>query len=307
MCFTRLRPILRCRRFPSATALGASLAIAWLLTPNVAWAQATGEHESETIEVHPFVEPYRPEQSPELAGVRTKIVQRTNEFRHRHNRGRVDVSPELSRAADRFAQFMARTDRYGHEADGRHPQDRAESQGYANCILAENIAYDFNARGFSTAQLVDTLMDGWESSPPHRRNLLDPDVDQIGVGVAESKHTGVFYAVQMFGRPRSERIEFSIANKADHLARYRLGDKEFRLPPQYTRTHELCRPTELRFERDDEFKPTQAVEQHVFQPNNGTQYTIQSAGDNRYTVDEIRKVRRRTSRLIKQRLPEMGF
>src|SRR5262245_54932728 len=38
--------------------------------------------------------------------------------------------PRLASAARRYAEFMATTDRYGHEADGRQPVQRAQGQGY---------------------------------------------------------------------------------------------------------------------------------------------------------------------------------
>ncbi len=256
------------------------------LCTGVCWAQTASEHEAETIKVQPLVEHYRPERSPRIHEASRGIVQATNRFRQQHDRGELSISPELSAAARRFAQYMARTDRYGHEADGNRPRDRAEQQGYEYCIIAENIAYDFNSRGFSTDQLVETLVDGWRHSPPHRRNMLDSDVVETGVGVAQSDETGVFYAVQMFGRPRSKRIEFSITNESNDAINYVLADQHFTLPPRYSRTHERCRPGTLEFRSGDESRPTQAVGKRTFHPRNGEQFLVEAAGQGRFTVSE---------------------
>ena len=92
---------------------------------------------------------------------------------------------------------MAATDMYGHEADGRQPWDRVRTQGYDYCEVAENIAYAWRTNGFSPEQLVNEFVQGWEHSPEHRKNMLNPDLTEIGVAVARSPDTGLYYAVQI--------------------------------------------------------------------------------------------------------------
>ena len=58
--------------------------------------------------------------------------------------------------------------------------------------------------GFRPDELAQRLFDGWVQSPPHRRNLLDGDMTDVGTAVAQSRRSGRYYAVQLFGRPRSE-------------------------------------------------------------------------------------------------------
>ena len=41
-----------------------------------------------------------------------------------------------------------------------------------------------NSSGFTPKELADGFLEGWKQSPGHRKNMLDPDVTQIGVGVA---------------------------------------------------------------------------------------------------------------------------
>ncbi len=183
--------------------------------------------------------------SPDLNRAAEQIVAGTNAFRKKHGRGELHVNAELTKAAQSFADFMARTDKYSHTADGQEPWQRAAKAGYAYCIVDENIAYVFSSEGFSAQQLAQGLLTAWKNSPEHRKNLLDPDIDDIGVGVAHSASTGRYYAVQDFGRPKAKAITFQVTNRSDATVRYTVDGKEFTLEPRYTRTHESCRPSVL--------------------------------------------------------------
>src|SRR5690242_18909417 len=90
--------------------------------------------------------------------------------------------------------------------------------------------------------------------------MLDPDVTETGVAVARSEKTGYYFAVQMFGRPKAQAIKFQVANRTGAEVKYKVGDKEFTLPAQYTRTHELCRPAEVTFEKTGEKAETVKAE-----------------------------------------------
>ena len=72
--------------------------------------------------------------------------------------------------------------------------------------------------------------------------MLDPNVADTAVAIAHSADSGHFYAVQLFGRPKSQTIEFSIANRAGVAVEYSVSGQTFALPPGATRTHRSCRP-----------------------------------------------------------------
>ncbi|MEQ9380183.1 MAG: CAP domain-containing protein [Pirellulales bacterium] len=210
---------------------------------------------------------FEPANRPDLSQVEAEIVERTNAFRGEHDRGPVTRDEALDQTAQDFAAYMAETDRYGHTADGRQAGERARAHDYPLCLIAENIAYFFHTTGFKTNQLARKAVTGWEESPPHRKNILRPHVTEIGVGVAQSEATGVYYLVQLFGRPRSQAITFDITNEVDKSIRYSLGDREFELPSRYTRTHELCIPTELQLTQEAETEPlktTPSTGEHLF-------------------------------------------
>jgi uncharacterized protein YkwD len=206
--------------------------------------------------------------TPDNAAVAERVVQQTNEFRSRNDLSALKSNRPLAEAAQRFAEFMAETDRYGHQADDREPAERAQAHGYEHCAIAENIAYQFSSAGFGTDELAGRLMEGWEQSPPHRKNMLLPHMTEIGVGVARSERTRRHYAVQMFGRPQSASTRFEVANRADATVRYELAGKSFNLPPRVTRTHEGCFDGTLKVLGPD------APPSPEFRPRDGARYTV---------------------------------
>jgi uncharacterized protein YkwD len=187
----------------------------------------------------------------DLTAVASAVVRHTNEFRRSEGRQVVAEQAELTEAAQYFADYMARHDKYGHHADGQRPADRAAEHGYEYCLVAENIAYRYSSASFTGEELARRFVEGWKNSPGHRRNMLDADVTETGVAVARSDKSGYYYAVQMFGRPKSLSIEFEIANRSQSTVEYEIDDRTFSLPPRYSRTHERCRPTEVAFRTED--------------------------------------------------------
>jgi uncharacterized protein YkwD len=173
------------------------------------------------------------------------IAQGTNELRRANGLQGVERNARLESAANAFAAYMANTGRYGHEADGGNPSGRAERHGYDACIVSENIAYAYNSQGFTTPALAMNFLEGWKHSPGHRKNMLDGDVTQTAVAVARSERTGYYYAVQMFGRPKSQGLRFQVSNASGATARYRLGERTFTLTPRTIYTHTQCREEPL--------------------------------------------------------------
>ena len=208
---------------------------------------------------------------PDIDQVNRLIVEQTNTFRRANGLEATAPNPALAQAARSFAAYMARTDRYGHEADGREPAQRATEHGYAYCLVAENIAYQFHSHGFRALELAKQLVEGWKDSPGHRRNMLDADATETGAAVVQSARSGRYYAVQMFGRPQAMRIAFRIANRSATPVRYELGGQSYQLPPRVTRTHEQCRAETLTL--------------HL--PGSADKTTLRPMGGERYAVEQV--------------------
>ncbi len=199
---------------------------------------------------------------PDLTDASKRIIASTNAFRRQENLSPLEPDPQLAKTARYFADYMARTDKYGHGADGQAPAARAQKFGYEYCIVAENIAYQFSSAGFASADLANRLFEGWQNSPGHRKNMLDPNVTETAVAIAHSDKTGHYYAVQLVGRPKSESVEFSVANQAGTAVEYSLDGQTFPLPPRVTRTHQRCKPSEFGFRGK------------TLQPGNGQQLVV---------------------------------
>lgn len=140
---------------------------------------------------------------PALADVdraESRILERTNQFRQEQGLPKVTRNEKLQAAAESFARFMATTGKYGHDADGATAGKRARAAGYAWCDISENIAYQFDSRGFETQVLADKVLDGWKKSPDHRANLLDRASVETGIAIARSEKTGYYYSVQVFAQ-----------------------------------------------------------------------------------------------------------
>ncbi len=250
---------------------------ACLLLSASAFGQSVERDQRDSTE--PQLPPQPQANKPDLGAVEKLVFQYTNEFRHEQGRRPLKVNDKLSQAAHDYAGYLARTDKFSHTADGKQPSQRVGEHGYAWCVVAENIAWEYNSDGFATEQLARQLVEGWKHSPEHRRNLLDPEVTEIGVAVAFGKASGRYYGVQDFARPKSKAISFQVSNQSDAEVRYTVDGQPFTLPPRYTRTHERCRSAAVEFlKQGDE-------EGEVLHPRKGTRYVLRPDGAGGYRVE----------------------
>jgi stress response protein SCP2 len=128
------------------------------------------------------------------AGPLADVVAATNAERARHGLAPLTVDARLTAAAQAHSADMVARSFFAHEnPDGSQVWDRALAAGYAYRKVAENIA----AGQRSAAEVVV----GWMNSPGHRRNILDPELTQIGVGTATGGEYGIHWT-QVFGTPR---------------------------------------------------------------------------------------------------------
>ncbi len=231
------------------------------LTATIVCGQVAGTSDSVAARAHSGVE--REVQSPDMDEVTGLLMEGTNRLRKQAGRGELKSQPQLVKTARDYAGFLARADKLSHEADGSDPRERAKKHDYDPCIVAENIAYEYNSTGFDKDDLAHRFMESWKKSPGHRKNMIDPDLLEVGMAVAQSRESGKYYAVQVFGRPRSAAIEFSVVNEANAKIEYQLGEEKRSLKPRFTITHELCAPIELRFSwtqangKPESFQPVQ--------------------------------------------------
>jgi hypothetical protein len=191
--------------------------------------------------------------NPEWEPAVDAIVRLTNELRKEHSLAPLKVNKKLTRVAQYFAAYIARTDKFAHDADGNRPADRIALFGYKACIVAENIAYQEKAGGFKPADLAKLIFEGWKKSTEHLANMLDPDLTEIGVAVGHDLKSGRYYAVQEFGRPESDAIQFEVTNNTTDTLQYAVADagrtksppKTYELPAGTSMHHMRCRSAML--------------------------------------------------------------
>ncbi len=190
-----------------------------------------------------------PVATPNIAKTEIAIVELTNAFRRENKLAPVKPDATLAKAARAFADYLAHTDTFSHTADGRRPVDRIKAAGYAYCDFAENLALNLDSEGFETRKLAGEVVEGWKGSPGHRKNMLLPNVSEIGVAVARAESKDPKYvSVQLFGRPQSLSYSFKIRNLAGRTVQYEFLERKQEIAPQYTITHTSCAPGSISFQ-----------------------------------------------------------
>ena len=100
-------------------------------------------------------------------------VDTINAIRAKAGRSPLKVSAALTKAAAGHVRDMAANNFFSHTgSDGSRMSDRARRVGYGFCHIAENIGAGYPS--------VDAALKGWMDSPPHRKNMLSPNVTELG-------------------------------------------------------------------------------------------------------------------------------
>ncbi|NEP31310.1 MULTISPECIES: CAP domain-containing protein [unclassified Moorena] len=134
--------------------------------------------------------------SSSLAKFNTELLGLTNAERRKAGLPPLQLSAELTQAAQLHAEDMVRNGFFSHTgSDGSKISDRAKAAGYLYSYVGENIA-----AGYPTpAQTIRQ----WMKSSGHRRNILKPQYQEIGFGyVSDPSSPYRHYWVQVFGSPR---------------------------------------------------------------------------------------------------------
>lgn len=117
--------------------------------------------------------------------------------------------PALAAAARKHCERMVAegpiAHRYGGEPD---LSERASVAGAHFSLIEENIAL---------GQYPAQVHEGWMNSPGHRRNLLNPEVDRVGIAVIASR--GDLYAVADYSKGVAVLNRTQIEAKVSELVR----------------------------------------------------------------------------------------
>lgn len=130
------------------------------------------------------------------AVVRSDVILLTEEARAQEGGRPLVENDVLDAAAQAKAEDMAARGYFSHVGpDGEQPWVWLERQGYKYVYAGENLAVRFNDS--------QDVVDAWMASPTHRANIVKPQYQEIGVGLAEGEYKGgtATFVVQYFGSP----------------------------------------------------------------------------------------------------------
>jgi Cysteine-rich secretory protein family len=104
-----------------------------------------------------------------------ELLEATNQDRAAHGLGPLRWNPALAHAAQAHAERMVRAGGLSHQFPGEPDlTTRASRSGAHFSTVAENIA---------VAADPQTIESEWMHSPPHRHNILDPRLNEVGIGL----------------------------------------------------------------------------------------------------------------------------
>ncbi len=113
-----------------------------------------------------------------------------NQSRGEEGAGPLKWDRALAEAAMRHCQLMVQEGAISHRFGGEPDLlERTSTAGAHFSLIEENVA---------VGPYPGSIHDGWMHSPGHRKNLLNPDVDRVGIAVISAR--GVMYAVADYAR-----------------------------------------------------------------------------------------------------------
>jgi uncharacterized protein YkwD len=146
--------------------------------------------------------------SVHLSGAEVELLRLHNEAREEHGLGTFCASERLMSAATAHSQDMLDQDYYNHVSpDVNTPEQRVRATGYSYSPMAENIhRRSFSSASEPTQKDLEQVFGDWMDGPGHRADLLNPDLQRIGIGAAFGHYgteveTSGLYTVD-FGTPQ---------------------------------------------------------------------------------------------------------
>lgn len=126
----------------------------------------------------------------QASSIEMQVAELTNQERAKHGLKPLTFNWELGRVARDKSEDMIAKNYFSHTSPTYgSPFDMMKAYGISYRTAGENIA-----SGQKTAQAVVTA---WMNSEGHRKNILNPNFTEIGVGYA-TKSNGTPYWTQMF-------------------------------------------------------------------------------------------------------------
>ncbi len=121
-----------------------------------------------------------------------ELFHAVNQDRRAHGLPSLQWDEALANAARTHAQRMAQQATVSHQLPGEHNLlTRARADGAHFSWISENVDQGPNAKA---------IHQSFMRSPQHHANILDSDMDSIGIGIAE--RNGQLFAVEDFSKAK---------------------------------------------------------------------------------------------------------
>jgi uncharacterized protein YkwD len=136
-----------------------------------------------------------PDLTAGMSAQEAEILRLVNDERKRGGASPLKSSQRLVLASRGHSYDMALRNYLSHKGPaGDTPAERVRGVGVDSTALGENIYMDRDA---DRAKLAQRAVQQWLRSPEHRANMLSPEFDMTGVGVARAAD-GTAYVTQDF-------------------------------------------------------------------------------------------------------------
>ncbi|MGA2902831.1 MAG: CAP domain-containing protein [Candidatus Korobacteraceae bacterium] len=163
-----------------------------------------------------------------------QLVDLINQARSEHGLPPLTVDKRLTQAARKHTELMVQHSALSHQFEGEPPPEkRFANEGLPSDRESENVG--LNNRSIASAH------DGLMHSPPHRKSILDPDFNVVGVGVLRDGEE--IYVTEDFARKLPEYSEPQAEASAQAAIERYAKPHGFRAPvrkPQLQLRHMAC-------------------------------------------------------------------
>jgi hypothetical protein len=127
------------------------------------------------------------------------------------------INYSLDNAAQKKSSDMIKRNYFDHYAYGLSPWVFIQNENYDYLYAGENLAMDFNT--------AEGMVNAWMASPSHRKNILNPDFNEMGVGVVKGEFSDTAgqrettMVTNMFASPKPAviRIFDSVVEKIKNI------------------------------------------------------------------------------------------
>lgn len=149
------------------------------------------------------------------------IIEQTNEQRQAAGLNDLTANQLLTRAAMAKSRAILNSQTFGHTIADKKFSSWIREAGYNYSYAGENLAIDFSSS--------EGVIEAWDNSPLHKKNLLNSYYQEIGVAVADGKFQGqnTTVVVQIFGAPAIASVQ-PLSSEINGLSRnYSLPEVNF--------------------------------------------------------------------------------